>query len=133
MKNLSESVLEVLLENFGGQLSNLSYAKFDVKKSVIDFLEEEGEGFKIEGNYFGAYLEEGDKVHYISFTNDVPSYIVLEKSEEYPVLYSGTDITDYNRIVYKSEDGFYANYDHNQSFYFDYDNYPSDIVEEWES
>ena len=131
MKNLALSVLETLQENFA-DLKTLGHSDWAKRrKEVHEFLEEEGEGFKLEGNGFGAYLEDGENVHYIHFSDDTPKYIFLEKFEVYPCLYDGTDIVDYNRIVYKSENGFFANYDHNQEFFFDFDTYPDAIVESW--
>lgn len=132
MKDLSLSVLKNLKANFP-KIKTLRYADWDERNNVREFLEEEGEGFKLEGNGIGAYLEDGENVHYIHFGSDAPEYIFLGKHEEYPSLYDGTDIVDYNRVIYKSENGYFANYDHNQSFYFDFDTYPDDIVASWEN
>lgn len=131
-KELSLQVLENLKANFP-KLKTLNYQDWDARNNVREFLEEEGEGFKLEGNGFGAYLEDGENVHYIHFGSDAPEYILLEKFEEYPSLYDGTDIVDYNRVIYKSENGFYANYNHYENFYFDFDNYADAIVEDWNS
>ena len=130
MKELSLSVLKNLKAIFPN-LKTLAYSDWDTKNNVREFLEEEGEGFELEGNGFGAFSECGDNIHYVHFGSDAPEYIFLKKHEEYPSLYEGTDTVDYNRIVYKSENGFFANYDHNMSFYFDFETYPDDIVDSW--
>jgi hypothetical protein len=131
-KKASLQVLENLKANFP-KLKTLRYADWDARNNVREFLEEEGEGFKLEGNGFGAYLEDGENVHYIHFGDDANEYIFLEKIEEYPVMYEGTDKINYNRLIYKSENGFYANYNRNENFYFDFDNYPDVIVDDWNS
>ena len=129
-KELSLSVLENLKANFP-KIKTLRYSDWDARNNVREFLEEHGEGFMLAGNGMGAYLEAGENVHYIHFGDDAPEYIFLEKIEEYPVMYEGTDKIDYNRLVYKSENGFYANYNHNENLYFDFDNYPDAVVEVW--
>lgn len=131
-KELSLQVLENLKVNFS-DLKTLAFSDWEQRNEVREFLEEEGEGFKLEGNGFGAYLEDGENVHYIHFDSDAPEYIFLEKSVDYPVLYSGTDILDYNRVLFQSEDGFCANYDHSKEFFFDFENHSDDLIEEWEA